>query len=215
MKLYSLVNFLNKYLNIENIQDESQNGLQVHTNQNIKRIGFAVDASLLVFRLAKKEKCDLVIVHHGLFWSKPYTLTGLSYERIKFLIENRIGVYAVHLPLDYHKKVGNNVQIAKSLGLKVTGEWGKYSNINIGISTQLPKSMSLKSFTNLVKKKLKCIPHLLAYGKKMVKTVGICSGGGASLIDKSKEEGHDVYLTGETSHTGFNLARDYKMNVIF
>ncbi|MBU0626659.1 Nif3-like dinuclear metal center hexameric protein [Patescibacteria group bacterium] len=61
-----------------------------------------------MFDKAIKEKLDLLIVHHGLFWGIEQTITGLMYKRVSKLIKNDIALYACHLPLDAHPVVGNN-----------------------------------------------------------------------------------------------------------
>src|SRR3954447_14480804 len=45
------------------------NGLQVENQGKVTRIAAAVDASLTTVQMAIAAKADLLIVHHGLFWS--------------------------------------------------------------------------------------------------------------------------------------------------
>ena len=78
------------------------NGLQVENNGKVTKIAAAVDASLATARLAVARKADLLIVHHGLFWSPSHPWTGHRYELIKLLVENNLAVYSSHLPLDAH-----------------------------------------------------------------------------------------------------------------
>ncbi len=67
--LNSIVRYLNKELDVKGIPDDSsRNGLQVKANSDIRKIGFSVDACVEVFEKAKKQGCDLVIVHHGILW---------------------------------------------------------------------------------------------------------------------------------------------------
>ena len=98
--------------------DGAVNGLQVENSGAVTRIAASVDASLATVKLAIAAKADLLIVHHGLFWSPSHPLTGKKYELLRLLIENNLAVYSSHLPLDAHSKLGNNAQLAASLGLK-------------------------------------------------------------------------------------------------
>ena len=69
-------------------------------------------------KLAIAAQADLLLVHHGLFWSPTHPWTGKKYELLRALIENNIAVYSSHLPLDAHPKLGNNTQLAAALGFK-------------------------------------------------------------------------------------------------
>jgi len=60
--------FLDDELRHHEFEDMSINGLQVEGTAIVKKIGFAVDASLETFGLAEKKGCQLLIVHHGMIW---------------------------------------------------------------------------------------------------------------------------------------------------
>jgi len=98
--LKQITNFLNEYLKISETQDTSVNGLQVSGKNNINKIAFAVDACMETFVAAKKAGADMVIVHHGLIWKGITSVTGITYDRLKFLIENEISLCGAHLPLE-------------------------------------------------------------------------------------------------------------------
>lgn len=57
MKARELVTFLDEYLDIRTINDESNNGLQVESPKNVEKIGFSVDAWMDVFQKAQNENC--------------------------------------------------------------------------------------------------------------------------------------------------------------
>ena len=98
--------------------DSSANGIQVERKSpQLKKAAFAVDASLETFRRAVESDADLLFVHHGLFWGREMTLRGDHYRRISYLVENDLALYGVHLPLDAHHELGNNIGIARALGL--------------------------------------------------------------------------------------------------
>src|SRR6266567_8262171 len=98
--------------------DGAVNGLQMENRGAVTRIAATVDASLATVRLAIAAKADLLIVHHGLFWSPSHPWIGQRYELLRLLIENNLAVYSSHLPLDAHPKLGNNAQLCAALGLK-------------------------------------------------------------------------------------------------
>ncbi len=80
--------------------DGAANGLQVENSGAVTRIAATVDASLATVKMAVAARADLLIVHHGLFWSKTHPWTGKKYELLKLLLENNLAVYSSHLPLD-------------------------------------------------------------------------------------------------------------------
>jgi putative NIF3 family GTP cyclohydrolase 1 type 2 len=65
MNKQELINYLNNYLQIDEFNDSSKNGLQVDNNkQEIKKIGYAVDATTYIFEKAIKENVDMILTHH-------------------------------------------------------------------------------------------------------------------------------------------------------
>jgi putative NIF3 family GTP cyclohydrolase 1 type 2 len=106
--------------------DSSLNGIQVgDENKEIKKIAFAVDASVESFHRASEQEADMLFVHHGLLWSKQKTITGNLYKRIKLLIEADIVLYAVHLPLDKEGKLPAPLSLEEIKGKLLTkGEKG-------------------------------------------------------------------------------------------
>ncbi len=98
--------------------DGAANGLQVENRGTVSRIAAAVDASHATVKLAIAARADLLIVHHGLFWSPAHPWTGKKYELLRRLLDNNLAVYSSHLPLDAHPRLGNNAQLCAALGLK-------------------------------------------------------------------------------------------------
>jgi len=93
------------------------NGLQIQNNGKVTRMAAAVDANLPVFREAVRRRVDLLLVHHGIGWSPLCPLTGGRHELIKLALDHNLAVYSSHLPLDLHPQLGNNILLAKALGL--------------------------------------------------------------------------------------------------
>ena len=209
-KLNSIVRFLNKELKIIKIRDNSKNGLQVRASENINKVGLATDACMDVFKKAKKLGCDLVIVHHGLFWKKQRDVAGLIKRKVKFLKKNKISLYAVHLPLDKNKKYGNNIILFKLLNANP-----KRLFLGVGYFGYFKKSRNLNSITKELEKKIKTKCVVWKFGKKKIKKVAIVSGyGGGQDIPEAVKKGADVFITGEVSHGSYHRAKEGKINVI-
>lgn len=215
-KLNDLIIFLNDYLKINEMKDDSWNGLQFQGKENVKRIGFAVDSGIDVIKKAIKEKVDMLIVHHGLFWSKSNPSIAYSMkEKIKNLSDNGISLYAAHLPLDRHGKIGNNAQLLKLLGAKINGEFLFYEGKNIGWIGKFIKPVDLNFIEKKINDNFKIKCYVLPFGKRIIRTIAVCSGGGDHKdLQEAIDKGVDLFLTGDRSYA-YHAAKDFKINVIF
>lgn len=109
MQRNELDRYFNDLLTPANFKDYCPNGVQVEGSENIKKIAFAVSATLDSITQAADMGADTLVVHHGLFWhfhgARP--LTGHFAKRIPPLVQHNINLFAYHLPLDAHPEVGN------------------------------------------------------------------------------------------------------------
>jgi len=212
-KLNQIKAYLDKELKVKKIKDASRNGLQYKFGNKVEKIGFAVDACLSTFERAAKENCNLLIVHHGCKWKPQKYLEALT-KREQFLKKHKISLYGVHLPLDLHAKYGNNIGLARVLGLKKIKIFGKYHGFSLGYSGNLAKIMDIKQVAAVLNKELKTKCNVLAFGKKKIKTVGILSGGGESALEEAAKKKLDCFLVGEIAWGAYRRAEDYKQTVI-
>lgn len=206
-----IAKFLDRELHLSDFEDHSCNGLQVENTGEIKKIAFAVDACLESFQKAKGSNSQLLIVHHGLIWYGLKNLTGINYQKTKYLIENNVALYAAHLPLDAHPKYGNNVELARLLDLKQLWPFGAPGK-EIGVIGQTDTTLEQ------VKSKLKrngIKTQSLEFGSKKIYTIAISSGGGASELINAIRKGADLFITGEPLHHVYHQAKEAKINVIF
>ena len=56
---------------------------------------------------------------------------------------------------------------------------------------------------------------VLPFGPASVKKLGIVSGGAGFLTAKAIAIGCDTFITGETSHSSYHIAKEGKLNIIF
>ncbi|MCD6521755.1 Nif3-like dinuclear metal center hexameric protein [Candidatus Calescamantes bacterium] len=213
--LKEICDFLDDYLRIKDIPDDSLNGLQVENSGRVSIIGVAVDASLQTFLEAKRRGVNLLIVHHGLFWKELKPLKGNLYRRIKVLVEGDIALYAAHLPLDKHPEVGNNAVGIKSLGWVMEGEFGEYRGVKIGYKFSLPEPKSIGEVKKLIEKNFGRRVVAWEFGKGTIKKGAFVSGSALSLLPEVIEEKLDIFITGEPSHSWFWEAKEGKINVVF
>jgi dinuclear metal center YbgI/SA1388 family protein len=216
MTVKELEGYFNELLRIEDSQrnDSSLNGLQIgERNGEVKKIAFAVDSGIEVFKRAAETGAQLLFAHHGLLWGKQFPITGVNYERFSYLIRANLSLYAAHLPLDLHPEYGNNAQLASFLGLKNLTPFGEYHGIKIGFKGELEKPQTIDQLENTV-----CGPtggRKFPFGPKINSTVGIISGSAPREAEQAIREGIDCYITGETSHEIYHLCMEGKINVLF
>src|SRR5882757_5970218 len=153
----------------------AHNGLQVANDGRVTRIGAAVDAGLVPFELAVERGIDFLIVHHGLFWSTAAPLTGPVYERYAMLMRGNCAVYSSHLPLDAHEEIGNNVLLARQLGLKPKRPFLFHENEAIGwIAPNKYKRSQLQARLEELYPRV----VMIECGSAVPKQVAFCSGSG-------------------------------------
>ena len=216
MRRDELVAYLNGFLRVAEIEDKSQNGLQVGGPEEVTKVAFAVDGCQASFERAVAAGAQLLMVHHGLFWSESQLLTGLHLRRVRTLIDGRCGLYAAHLPLDAHPEVGNNAQMARLLRLKDVRSFGEQNGLKIGMVGALDRALDMPGFLGRLVEALGRPPiRVLDHGPDEIERVGCISGGAASMMDQAEQEAVDAYVTGETSHSRYHEAAERGLNVFF
>ncbi len=216
MKRDELITYLDDYLRVREIEDASQNGLQVEGPEEVSDVAFAVDACQASFERAVAAGVQLLVVHHGLFWDKPIRLVGPWFRRVRALIAGGCGLYAAHLPLDVHQVVGNNAELARLLELERTHSFGEYHGTTIGLGGVLDPPVPLRTLAERLERATgaPCL-RVLEGGPERASRVGCISGGAASMIDQVAKAGFDTFVTGETSHGRYHEAAEYGLNVIY
>ncbi len=216
MKLDKVVTFLDRELKLSAYTDGSNNGLQVANGGAVTRVCCGVDASLPFFEAAAAAGANLLICHHGLSWGDSLKhITGLNYRLIRFLIEHDMALWACHLPLDAHAKLGNNACIARGLGLRKLEPFCSYHGQMIGWRGELPLALSRARFHALVRRVIAANLQTMDFGPAAIRRVGIVSGSAAAEVAQAAGAGLDVYVSGEPTLQGYNLACQLGMNAVF
>jgi dinuclear metal center YbgI/SA1388 family protein len=207
MENYQLLKILNELLKPEQYKDYCPNGLQVEGDKNISKIITGVSLNEKLIDTAIDKKANAIIVHHGIFWNKDsYVITGIKKIRIEKLIKNNINLYAYHLPLDNHLSIGNNVELAKVLGIKVLSQDSVQNLIWLG---ELEQPVSLSEFAHRATKRLLHKPLIMSHDdNKIIKKIAWCTGGADSFFSRAIELGVDAYISGEASEPVYSLAHE-------
>lgn len=212
-----IVKFCEDYLKVKDFKDYCVNGLQIEGTPKVGRIIIGVSLSKKLIEIAIKKRAKMIIVHHGIFLSdipSPMQLKGVIRDRIKLLLENNINLLGFHLPLDSHPIIGNNISLLKLLGLKKVDAINTPDYGEIGFIGEALERLNFKEFTELVKNKLDTEPYLIAAGPKIIKKVGIISGGASPDFESAKELGADTYLCGDVKESVVRAVEEAKINFI-
>ena len=179
----------------------------------VSRIAAAVDASLATAQKAIAEGANLLLVHHGLFWSKRQPWTGKNFELMRLLLENDLAVYSSHLPLDMHPRLGNNAQICASLGLRNFKPFFRMKDQFLGLqsASSVARDELARRLANVTKTEVKLIPG----GPKICRRIGVVTGGAGAEVKLAASEGVDTFITGEGPHWTYALAEELGVNVLY
>lgn len=220
MKIHDLTKYINDLLQVQSFKDYSPNGLQVEGKQKVKKIAFAVSATLDSIQQAIDWGADALIVHHGILWNHDgaQIITGPFKKRIQLLIDHDLNLLGYHLPLDAHLELGN----ASQLALKLQGEhllpFGEYKGVCVGIKAELKKAVKLPVLIKQLEKicQHSVVASFAASSTKdtVVKSFAIVTGGGADYYKEAFTVGVDLFITGEMSEYHWHGAKELGIHLL-
>ena len=213
----TLDDFFRSLLDLEAFKeiDSSLNGLQVDNDgSDLNKVAFAVDAGLEIFKRAAEAGAGMLFVHHGLFWGIPLRVEGNHRERIKFLLEHNIALYAVHLPLDQHPRLGNNAILANLLGISDPEPFGLYHGHKIGYKGNLSEPLTVDEAVKRISYMGRPPLGVFPLGKKECRNCAVISGGAPHEAFQAIDEKIDLYVSGESTHSVYHHAVECGLNII-
>ena len=215
MNLDTIVSHLDALLRTAELPDypNALNGLQVRNSGTITRVAAAVDASEETIRIAAREGCNLLVVHHGLFWDGVGRIDGRRYRRLKLLFDHDIAVYSSHLPLDAHPEYGNNALLAQAIELDIRGFFGAFQGMPLGVwgTLEIRREALAARLDEVLGGRVKLIPG----GPEMIKTAGVITGSASSMIADAVSLKLDAFITGEGAHHTYFDAMENGINVYY
>ncbi|MDR2445626.1 MAG: Nif3-like dinuclear metal center hexameric protein [Spirochaetaceae bacterium] len=217
MKTRQLDDFFRDILKLDDFTavDSSLNGIQADNDgADVQKIAFAVDACLETFKRAVSCGAGLLFVHHGLFWGAPLRIEGVLRSRLDFLLKNNLALYAAHLPLDKHSELGNNAVLAVLLGIEDKEPFGLYHGIKIGFKGWLHEPLTVDEAARRISFRGTPPIAVFPFGKASNTSCAVVSGGAAMEAEEAIEEGIDLYVTGESSHSIYHTALEGGLNMI-
>jgi dinuclear metal center YbgI/SA1388 family protein len=211
VQLDRVVAHASRYLRVAEIEDYpgAHNGLQVGNGGSVCRILAAVDSGLpTLHQAAACGTGSLLVVHHGLFWPGVQMVTGVWQEKLQVMRRADLAVYSVHLPLDAHEVVGNNVLLAAALGLR-----GLKPFLDFGRMGTFSKSRA--ELVRVVETATSRTPLLCAAGPTKPRRIGVVTGGAGDKVEQAAAAGVDTLITGEGPQWSWVRAEELGINVIY
>lgn len=204
--LHAIVAYLDSELRTAEVPDydAAVNGLQLANGGRVTRVAAAVDFSANTVTAAIKEKADLLIVHHGMFWRGQHAIVGRAYDRLAAAIGAGLAVYSSHIPLDLHPTFGNNVLLARELQLTPDSTFGRYKGVEIGVAgaADVATSLVLERLSAFARPFTTTVVSTPFATARRTKRWAIITGAGASpeSLEECAERGIDTFIVGEGTH---------------
>ena len=211
LKQIDLLQYFNQQMTPHLFEDYAPNGLQIDGKADITRLAFAVSATQDSIQQAIEWGAQGLVVHHGIFWKYQgaRTVTGAWGMRLKACVKHDLNLFAYHLPLDAHAEFGNAVALANALGIQDLAPFAVYKKQPQGAKGVFSRPLAAKDL------KIE-LEHVLGHAvilatpdeNKLIKTIGIITGGANNDWVKAMDEGLDAYLTGEISEYNWHDAKE-------
>ena len=220
-KIHALTEYADELLETRTTPDypSALNGLQLENRSEIIGIAAAVDFSTRAINGVIAANANFLLVHHGMFWEGPSRLSGPIYRKLRLLIENDVAVYSSHLPLDRHPSLGNNVLLAKQLGLEPHAPFAGFEGIFIGVSGEAEIETATlveraQKFAKIYGNEVRTTPIMK---RRLTKRWAICTGAGASAetLNEAREMKVDTLIVGEGPHWSAVYAEENELAIIY
>lgn len=214
MKISELVKKIEKDYPINSCYDFDNSGANiVDVDEIIKGIVICLDVTLKVIEHATKNGCNLIISHHPLtFHSYKNINSDIQAKRIRGIIRNDLNCYSCHTNFDVNLTSGMGKIFVERLFKTTEIKKQELLETNVidkkkyGIGNVITLKKSI-SYDDLVKKicfkfdidekKMSIYP---IDEKKLIKTIAILPGSGASDLEKVIDKKVDAYITSDLKH---------------
>ena len=225
VKLQELSDALQQLFRYEDYEDYCLNGLQIEGKESIKKIAFAVSYNLLSVEAAIESGADALIVHHGVFGKNFFSITGREKTKVKALLDENISLFGIHLPLDGHRELGNNAQLATCISADIIEPF------EVGFIVKNTAKLSRMEILNVFHRKLgtddegNIVPEGIKSGRsfgidhldfcpEIPEKIAIVSGGSGSYYEPALMKNIDTFIGGDIREQIPAIAYESKTNYI-
>lgn len=199
-----ILEYARELLDLDAFHDYGPMGMQVVGADEVSKLAAGVSSSRELFERAAQAGAQLLIVHHGLFWENdPRVVDRPMRARLEALFRGDITLAAYHLALDAHPEIGNNVLLARELGVEAPErvlEWG--------FGGRLDPPVALDELAGRLQRATGQEPRVFDGGPAAIERVAVITGGAARLFPQIASMGYDAYVTGEPAEPTLHAARE-------
>lgn len=210
MKIKEVIKALERFAPLPLQESWDNAGLQVGlTEAEVSGALLCLDVTEQIVDEAASKGCNLIVSHHPLIFRKLARLTGEDYVQRSVMkaLANGIVILSMHTNMD-NARGGVNFKIAEKLGLQNV----RFMNPRVvdgvecgsGVIGEWEEPIAADDFIIMLKKRfcVECVEtnQLL---RRPIKTVAMCGGAGAFLVDEAVAAGADAFLTGEMHYHEF------------
>jgi dinuclear metal center YbgI/SA1388 family protein len=199
-----ILNFARDLLDLDSFHDYGPMGLQVVGADEVTKIAASVSSSLEAFQRTKDAGAQMLLVHHGQYWENEPRIVDLAMKRrLQTLFDGDITLAAYHLALDAHPEIGNNIIVARELGISEPERFLEW-----GFGGALQEATSIGELAGRLEAITGREPQVFEGGPQRIERVAIVTGGGAKLVREAASAGYDAYITGEPAEPTLHLVRE-------
>lgn len=204
-----IVAHLDALLDSPGFPDYGPNGLQVPGREEVRRVATGVSANRMLIDAAIEAGADLLLVHHGLFWSRSaQAIDKVMAGRLRPLFVHDVSLVAYHLPLDAHLELGNNALLARTLGAEQLAPFSEHMGRTIGVQARFPGD-GIDPQELAARLAEHCQPPVaFLHGPDRVRTVGIVAGSAPDDLHAAAAAGLDAFITGEPAERSQGAAHE-------
>ena len=196
-------------VSVESCEDEF--GYVVNCEDELSRVGFAINLDQITAARAIEAGVDALITHHDA-WDFLYELRAQAYSMLK---SASISHCFVHLPLDA-VSFGTAVSLAEGLGLKIVDSFASMEGLACGRIGEYPSAKGLQTVASRLRKVTGGDARIWTHAPEKARRVAVAPGAGNlnEVIKEAADMKCDTYVTGETSLYSVQYARYRGTNLI-
>jgi len=203
-----ILRYADELLDVANYPEFGPAGAQVLGATEVTRLVAGVSSSKRLFEHARERGAELVLVHHGLFWrNEPLVVDRRLRGRLEALFAGDITLAAYHIALDAHGELGNNVLLARELGIDVDD---RFAGIGAGGATET----TLDAFVARVRDVTEREPLVFPDGPERILRAAVGTGSGGYDLLNAARAGYDLYLTGEAEEPNMHAAEELGIHLV-
>ena len=194
-------------------------GIQIHTGKDdVYAVLVCLDVTPEVVEEAIGEGVDVIVAHHPLFFlgAKGFDERIPGQKKVLDLIREDIGVVASHTNFDTAPG-GNNDFLADLIGLSRVETMTENGVPTSLVTGHLPEPMTLQELFLHIREMLALAKgQIRAAGdpRTIIEKAAVCTGAGSEFLQRAKEEGCQVLITGDVKHHEALEAAEMGMAII-